>query len=189
MLAQTYRLPYRLIFLGLVGLLLLGCGSAPEVELPASSQPMQLQSSAFDPEETIPQTYTCDGQDLSPPLSWDAPPEGTQSLALIADDPDAPSGTFVHWIIFNLAADVRSLPEAVPPDNTLPSGGIQGKNGFGNIGFGGPCPPSGTHRYFFKLYALDTELDLGSGASKPDVVKAIDGHILGHAELMGTYSR
>lgn len=175
--------------MGLVGLLLCGCGSAPDAELPESLPPMQLQSSAFKATGTIPQKYTCEGQDVSPPLSWDAPPEGTQSLALIADDPDAPSGTFVHWVVYNLPASARSLPEAVPTSSTLSPGGVQGQNNFGNVGFGGPCPPSGTHRYFFKLYALDTELDLQAGASKADVVEAMAGHIVGHAELMGTYSR
>lgn len=183
------RFRYRLILTGLIGLLLYGCGRAAEVELPASLQPMQLQSSAFAAEDAIPQRYTCDGQDVSPPLSWDAPPERTQSLALIVDDSDAPSGTFVHWIVFNLPADVRSLAEALPTNNTLSQGGIQGQNDFGNIGFGGPCPPRGTHRYFFKLYALDRQLELGSGASKTEVVNAINGHVLGYAELIGTYSR
>lgn len=184
------RLRSSLVLIGLIGLLLLGCGGAPDVEIPETSQPMQLQSAAFSAESTIPQKYTCDGQDMSPPLSWDAPPEGTQSLTLMADDPDAPSSsTFTHWLVYNLPPDVRSLPEDIPEKDTLSSGAVQGKNDFGHIGFGGPCPPNGTHRYFFKLYALDTTLDLQPGASKEEVVTAMNGHILGQAELMGTYSR
>lgn len=182
-------LRYHLALIGLVGLLPMGCGNSIHVELPETSQPMQIQSSVFEAEGTIPPKYTCDGQNVSPPLSWDDPPAETQSLALIADDPDAPSGTFVHWIIFNMPADVRSLSEGLPTGNTLASGGLQGQNDFGQIGFGGPCPPNGTHRYFFKLYALDTDLDLQPGASKADVVTALNGHIIGHAELIGTYSR
>jgi Raf kinase inhibitor-like YbhB/YbcL family protein len=150
---------------------------------------MKLESQAFQAESLIPKKYTCDGDDISPPLSWGTPPDGTQSLALIADDPDAPGQTFVHWVAYNLPSDRRELPEGVPNGESLPNGGIQGKSDFGKLGYGGPCPPGGTHRYFFKLYALDTSLDLQPGASKADVERAIDGHVLTLAELMGRYSR
>ena len=149
----------------------------------------ELTSSAFGPGEPIPRTYTCDGDDISPPLEWGDPPAGTQSFALISDDPDAPVGIWVHWVLYNLPAETRSLPEAVPADAELPGGGLHGKSSWRRLGYGGPCPPSGTHRYFFMLYALDTVLDLKAGASKKQVLEAMAGHILAETELMGVYSR
>ncbi len=150
----------------------------------------ELRSGALGQGETIPQAYTCDGPDRSPPLSWDDPPVGTQSLALIVDDPDAPAKTWVHWVLYDLPADVRQLPEGLPADETLAGGGSQGKNNFGNLGYGGPCPPKGKpHRYFFRLYALDTRLDLAPGASKKELLDAMAGHVIGQAELMGGYER
>ena len=149
----------------------------------------ELTSPAFAAGEPIPPRYTCDGDDVSPPLAWSDPPPGTQSLALICDDPDAPVGTWVHWVLYDLPADARELPEAVPADAELPGGGRQGNNSWPRLGYGGPCPPSGSHRYFFKLYALDTVLDLDAGASKKQVLGAMEGHVLAEAELMGVYSR
>ncbi len=137
----------------------------------------------------IPPHYTCDGDDVSPPLSWSGIPEGTKSLALIADDPDAPRGTWVHWVLYNLPPDLSDLPEDVRRDRELPNGARQGTNDFQRIGYGGPCPPGGRHRYFFKLYALDTVLDLDPGATKEQLLRAMDGHVLAEAEVMGTYSR
>lgn len=148
-----------------------------------------LTSSAFKEGEMIPMKYTCDGADVSPPLAWSDPPEGTGSFALISDDPDAPVGTWVHWVMYNIPADVSELPEGVPADKELKSGAVQGVNDFRKFGYGGPCPPGGTHRYFFKLYALGTELNLNPGATKADVEEAVRGHILGEARLMGRYSR
>jgi Raf kinase inhibitor-like YbhB/YbcL family protein len=150
---------------------------------------LDVTSSAFEEGGAIPARYTCDGLDVSPPLSWGSVPDGTRSLALIADDPDAPGRTFVHWVIYNLPPDTQRLPEDVPNRQTLPGGAAQGVNGVGGAGYTGPCPPSGTHRYFFKLYALDTELDLGGGATKEDLVGAMEGHILAEGRLMGTYRR
>lgn len=150
---------------------------------------MTLTSSAFTHGAMIPKDYTCDGKDISPPLSWSDPPEKTQSFALIMDDPDAPMGTWVHWVIYNIPATARGLPEGVPKDADLPDGSRQGRNSWRRIGYGGPCPPSGTHRYFFKLYALDTVLTLASGATKDELLKAMEGHILAQAEFMGRYSR
>lgn len=150
---------------------------------------IKITSSAFAEDGLIPPKYTCDGSDISPPLQWEAMPEGTKSIALICDDPDAPSGTFVHWVIFGLSAETRELEENIPPDETLPNGAKQGTSDFGRIGYGGPCPPSGTHRYFFKIYALDTELDLAAGARKPQLLKAMEGHILGQGQLIGKYKR
>lgn len=155
----------------------------------AEATPLELTSTAFVPAEPIPPRYTCAGDDVSPPLQWSAPPDGTQSFALIADDPDAPGRTWVHWVLFNLPAGTRDLPEAVPPDADLSGGGRHGNNSWKRLGYGGPCPPSGTHRYFFKLFALDTVLDLDAGASKDDVLQAMQGHVLAQTELMGTYTR
>ena len=150
---------------------------------------IKITSSAFAEGGMIPSKYTCDGADVSPPLQWDAVPEGTKSIALISDDPDAPMGTWVHWVLFNLPAQTRELPENVPPDETLPNGAKQGITDFGRVGYGGPCPPSGTHRYFFKIYALDTELQIDTGAGKRGLLKAMEGHILGQGQLMGKYKR
>ena len=150
---------------------------------------IQVTSSAFEDGGVIPAKYTCDGEDISPPLQWDAVPEGTKSIALICDDPDAPIGTFVHWVLFNLPADTKELAEGIPKGTTLPNGAQQGTSDFGRIGYGGPCPPSGTHRYFFRIYALDTQLDLAPGARKPDLLNAMQGHILAQGQLMGKYKR
>jgi Raf kinase inhibitor-like YbhB/YbcL family protein len=150
---------------------------------------IKITSSAFEEGGLIPAKYTCDGADISPPLQWDAVPEGTKSIALISDDPDAPVGTWVHWVLFNLPAETRELAENTPADRTLPNGAGQGTSDFGRIGYGGPCPPSGTHRYFFKIYALDVELDLAAGARKAALLKAMEGHIIGQGQLIGKYKR
>ncbi len=150
----------------------------------------QIVSPAFSAGGTIPKKFTCDGHDDSPQSTWTDPPVKTQSFALIMDDPDAPVGTWVHWVIFDLPANARELPESVPKQEQLPSGARQGRNDFGKIGYGGPCPPPGKpHRYFFKLYALDTKLGLKAGARKSDVERAMQAHILAQAELMGRYGR
>jgi Raf kinase inhibitor-like YbhB/YbcL family protein len=150
---------------------------------------INVTSAAFEEGGAIPTRYTCDGPDVSPPLSWSPVPDGARSLALIADDPDAPGGTFVHGVIYNLPPDTRRLPEDVPNRETQPSGARQGVNGAGSVGYMGPCPPSGAHRYFFKVYALDTELDLGGRATKEDLVSIMEGHVLALGHLMGTYRR
>lgn len=150
---------------------------------------MQLTSSAFQSGGQIPREHTCDGADASPPLSWNGAPDNTKSYALTCDDPDAPRGTWVHWVIFNLPPQTRELPSGVSSDRA-PGGALQGRNDFKNQGYGGPCPPPGKpHRYFFKLYALDTKLNLRAGATKNDVESAMKGHILAEAQLMGTYGR
>ncbi len=151
---------------------------------------LELTSTAFQQGETIPKQYTGDGVDQSPPLRWSEPPTGTKSIALICDDPDAPRGTWVHWVLFNLPPQTRQLEESVPTTATLGNGAKQGKNDFGNIGYGGPAPPKGkAHRYFFKLYALDIVLDLPTGATKAQLEAAMKGHILAEGQLMGTYKR
>jgi Raf kinase inhibitor-like YbhB/YbcL family protein len=151
---------------------------------------MQIQSSAFEEGATIPKKHTCEGEDVSPALSWSAPPSGTKSLVLICDDPDAPVGTWVHWVLFGLSPDTVELPEGVPSDGEVLGGAKHGRNDFGNLGYGGPCPPPGpAHRYFFKIYAVDTEPMLNVGATKADVMQAIEGHILAEGQLMGLYGR
>lgn len=149
-----------------------------------------ISSQSFQKGGDIPKKYTCDGADVSPVLQWTSPPAGTQSFALIADDPDAPVGTWTHWVLYDLPPESTSLLEGVAKVDELPTGGRQGRNDFRKIGYGGPCPPSGKpHRYFFKLYALDKKLNLKPGASKQEVEQAMQGHILGQAELMGKYQR
>jgi len=151
---------------------------------------LSVSSTAFQEGESIPDKYTCQGQDVSPPIAWGEPPAGTQSLALITDDLDAPLGVFTHWVIFNIPPASRELTEAVPAQPRLPSGALQGKNNFDKIGYGGPCPPSGSpHRYQFTIYALDSPLDLKEGASKNEVLDALQGHMLARGKLIGTYQR
>jgi Raf kinase inhibitor-like YbhB/YbcL family protein len=150
---------------------------------------MELKSPAFTAGGTIPKKYTCDGPDVSPPLSWSDVPAGAKSLTLIADDPDAPMGTWVHWVAWNIPPNARGLEEGMPKKDSLPNGMKQGTTDFRSIGYGGPCPPSGTHRYFFKLYALDTTLNLPPSTTKKDLEKAMQGHLLQQGELMGKYAR
>lgn len=150
----------------------------------------QISATAFSAGESIPRKFTCDGSDVSPALNWTDPPAATLSFALIMDDPDAPVGTWVHWVLYDLPPGARDLPENVAKQEQLPTGARQGRNDFRKIGYGGPCPPPGKpHRYFFKLYALDTKLDLKSGASKADAERTMQGHILAQSQLIGRYSR
>lgn len=147
-------------------------------------------SPSFPNNGKIPKKFTCDGADVSPELTWTTPPPGTQSFTLIVEDPDAPGGTWSHWVLFNLPAHITTLPEGILKGAEVFGGGRQGRNDFRKTGYGGPCPPPGKcHRYFFKLYALDTMLNLKPGAGKQDVAQAMQGHVLAKAELMGTYQR
>jgi Raf kinase inhibitor-like YbhB/YbcL family protein len=148
-----------------------------------------ITSSAFSEGQAIPNRYTCDGPDVSPDLAWSGVPETAASLALICDDPDAPMGMWVHWVLFNIPADADGLSAEIPSDAILENGARHGKNDFGKLGYGGPCPPGGTHRYFFKLYALDTQVELDSGSTKDQLLEAMEGHILAEGQLMGIYSR
>ena len=150
---------------------------------------LDLRSPAFSEGSRIPSKYTCDGKDASPPLSWTGIPAGGKSLALTCDDPDAPAGLWVHWVVFDLPPSATGLPEGVAATPEISGGGRQGKNDFRKIGYGGPCPPSGTHRYVFTLYAVDRTLGLPAGATRQDLLAAIKNHTLGEATLTGTYSR
>jgi len=150
---------------------------------------MEIKSTSFHEGGMIPKVYTCDDINISPSLEWSSAPDGAKSFTLICDDPDAPSGTFVHWVYYDIPANITMLPEGVKPDRNPAAGGTQGRNDFRKIGYGGPCPPGGTHRYFFKLYALDKVLDLEPGATKQQVMEAMRGHILSESEFMGKYSR
>ncbi len=150
---------------------------------------MKLTSSAFSDGAMIPVRYTCSGDDSSPPLGWSDIPADAKSLALIADDPDAPIGTWVHWVVFNLPVTAAGLPQGIKDEKQIPGGSTQGTNSWRRIGYGGPCPPSGTHRYFFKLYALDTTLSLGNNATVKDLQAAMKGHILAETQLMGRFKR
>jgi hypothetical protein len=171
----------RLVLLIVIMTIALGGGTAMGFE---------LRSPAFDLSGVIPRKHTCDGPDLSPALEWTAVPKGTRALALICDDPDAPMGAWVHWVLYNLPEDLTGLPEGVPATETIEQGASQGINDFGKVGYGGPCPPPGKpHRYFFRLYALDERITLSPGARKRDLERAMKGHILGEAELMGKYGR
>lgn len=145
---------------------------------------MKVQSPVFNHNENIPAKYTCDGENINPPLLISDASENAQSLVLVVDDPDAPAGTFVHWTIWNINPKTTEIPE-----NTVPIGAVEGTTSYNKPGFGGPCPPAGSHRYFFKLYALNSVLDLPASASKEDLEKAMEGHILEQAELIGLYER
>jgi len=188
----------RLVALSLLATTaLIGC-SRESQPVPAnmSAQPaqqqqaqMKVESAAIKEGQPIPRQYTCDGINISPPLEWSGVPKSAKTIAIVADDPDAPAGTWVHWVLYNLPAENIGLVENVPATDNLKAGGFQGKNDFGKPGYGGPCPPSGTHRYFFKVYAVDAELPLKAGASKADLETAMQGHIVAQAQLMGTYQR
>lgn len=148
---------------------------------------LKLTSAAFREGGRIPDKYSKSGGNISPPLAWSGVPAKTKSLALVVDDPDAPSGTFVHWVVYGIPANMEEFPENVPPKPQLPRGIRQGRNDFGDVGYGGPQPPSGIHRYFFHLYALDDEIHLPAGADRKDLEKTMRGHLLEEARLMGTF--
>lgn len=176
---------------------LIGCARRPPQPVPPpppteSTISWSLTSTAFSSEGQIPSKYTCDGEDISPPLSWSKPPAGTVELALVCNDPDAPVGNWIHWVLYGLPPDQQSLPEGVPTSETLADlgGAKQGLTDFKKVGYGGPCPPTGpAHHYHFRLYALDAHIDLASRATEAQLTRAMQGHILAQAELVGLYSR
>jgi Raf kinase inhibitor-like YbhB/YbcL family protein len=184
------RVALWMMLLAITAAGLINCSPGDSALPDEGEMTLSLSSSVFQDGDSIPTKYTCDGQDVSPPLAWREPPAGTQSFVLIMDDPDAPGGVFTHWLVFKLPADSRELAEAVPPQNELANGALQGKNDFGKIGYSGPCPPSGaTHHYRFTIYALDQPLDLMAGVSRKQVLDAITGHILAWGQLIGMYQR
>jgi Raf kinase inhibitor-like YbhB/YbcL family protein len=185
----------KYFYLLIVLLLLSACAPATAEPTSTSVPPtateapsLEISSPAFAEGEAIPVSFSCDGEDTSPALIWSEPPAGTQSFVLIMDDPDA-GGTWVHWVVYNLPASSRGLNAAIPVDTEIDGGGLQGRNSSRINGYQGPCPPSGTHRYFFKLFALDTTLDLPAGAHVVEVTTKMKDHILAAAELMGNFSR
>ena len=191
MIYATRRLMYatRMRWTWWMGLLVLLMVSGEVCAAREGRKSFRLTSVTFHEGEGIPSDYTCEGADVSPPLTWSKPPEGTKSFVLISEDPDAPMGTWVHWVVYNLPASTQTLPEAFPIDGRLSDGTCQGTTSFGRTGYGGPCPPSGTHRYIFTLYALDTVLSLTPGVMKAQLEEAMHGHVLGETHLMGTYRR
>jgi Raf kinase inhibitor-like YbhB/YbcL family protein len=180
---------YLLVSLGCLCLLQHIIGEVYAKTKGGANMAITITSAAFSEGGMIPREYTCDGRDISPPLAWTGAPEGTRSLAIICDDPDAPVGTWVHWVLFNIPATANGLPQSMPPDKLLEDGSRHGINDFRKFGYGGPCPPGGTHRYYFKIYALDTELTEGLGLTKAELLKAMKGHILAEGQLMGRYKR
>ena len=171
---------------------LAGLWAACDANYESSPAPMSIQitSAGFADGQPVPAKYTCDGSDVSPPLQWTNVPANTKSLVLIADDPDAPVGTWVHWVLYDLPANTNALPENVTKAETLTGNAKQGLNDFRRIGYSGPCPPAGKpHRYFFKIYALDTMPHLKPGLTKKELLKATNGHVLAEGQLMGTYQR
>jgi Raf kinase inhibitor-like YbhB/YbcL family protein len=166
------------------------CAKSMNTQETRARQPFQLSSPAFQPGAAIPQQYSCQGADISPALHWGDAPLGTASFAIVVDDPDAPVGNWLHWTIWNIRAGAHDLAENVPKQEQLTDGSRQGRNDFRKIGYNGPCPPAGkTHRYFFRLYALDKTLDLAPGAARADLDAAMQGHVLGKSEYMGTFKR
>ncbi len=183
---------WKTLYVGIVLILFCSCQSNSQVSSQNDNKKqvkIQVTSPAFEEGGMIPKKYTCDDENVSPPLAWTNVPKDTKSLALICDDPDAPMGTWVHWVIFNLPSDTKELMENIPVQKNLLNGTQQGKNDFGNTGYGGPCPPSGTHRYYFKIYALDIVLTQEAGITKAELLKAMNGHILAEGQIMGKYKK
>lgn len=180
----TILLIILIIVLIFIGLFLFFQKEFKTEQIIIKNKNMKIESPVFQNNQQIPSKYTCDGENVNPPLQFLDIPEATKSLVLIVDDPDAPGGVFVHWVVFNIDPEIRSIAE-----NSVPDGVIEGMTSFGNKGYGGPCPPFGTHRYFFKLYALDKKLDLNENASKKEIETAMASHVLAQAELIGLYQR
>jgi hypothetical protein len=186
-----------LMAVALFSLAVMGCATRPQptAQSPIANPPkedkleIKLTSTAFKEGAPIPRVYTCDGINVSPPLEWSGVPTTAKTLAIVCDDLDAPGGMWVHWVLYNLPAENIGLVENLPATEKLAAGGFQGANDFQKIGYGGPCPPSGIHHYYFKIYALDSELPLKAGATKAELLKAMEGHIVLQGQLMGTYKR
>jgi hypothetical protein len=185
---------YMPFLTGLILLIISGCANPTEPPQPEAvrviPESIQITSTSFGHGDKIPTIFTCDGEDISPALTWQNIPDGTRSLVLIVRDPDAPAGEWVHWLLYDIPSNVDSLPEAIPTEEIIPGIGTQGSNDFGLLGYGGPCPPgSNPHRYFFNLYAIDTMLELKPGIKIQELNDAMQGHQLARGEMMGTYGR
>lgn len=190
MIAQIPNNRRALVAIGL-GMIAAISGFAQAEEEPSGqlASEFKIESSAFKEGESIPSRHTCDGEDVSPEFAWKGVPEGTQSFAMIFDDPKTAIGVWVHWVIYNIPGDAVGLPEAIPAEEVLENGTVQGKSSWGKIGFRGSCPPTGEHTYHFKLYALDARLDLPPGATKKELLEAMEGHTLDKTQLTGRYER
>jgi len=161
-----------------------------EESMAVKTEEIRVSSEAFDNRQAVPRKYTGQGKDISPPLNWESGPKGTETFAIIVDDPDAPGKTWVHWVVYNIPGDVTSLPEGASPGGQLPGEALEGRTDFGKNQYGGPMPPGGeSHRYYFKVYALDSAVDLGEGATKQELLDAMDGHVLANGQLVGTYKK
>ena len=195
-------MPHKILLITILFIFLAGCGKKDETKTTETrtkqisseinqdtTMGLKINSSAFDAGGMIPGKYTCDAENISPPLSWSGAPAETKSYALICDDPDAPAGTWVHWVVYNIPEKTNGLTENIQNNKKLTDGTLQGTNDFGKTGYGGPCPPSGTHRYFFKLYALDALLNIQGIVTKSILLESMKGHILAQGELIGKYSR
>lgn len=170
-------------------LFLAACIFSGKVSGEGAMEKIDVRSSAFGEGERIPSDFTCEGADMSPPVEWSGVPAHAKSLAILVDDPDATAGDWVHWLAYDLPPSLTQLPAGIPEGGRLSIGGSQGRSDFGSLGYGGPCPPSGTHRYFFKVYALDAVLHLKPGATKKELLEAMQGHVLAEGRLTGTYER
>ena len=177
----------KLIFIIIFSAVL--CTAQVETKHVGDKMEIKITSGAFNEGEFIPKKYTCDGVNISPPLDWSGIPDNTKSIALICDDPDAPMGTWVHWVIFNIPPSINKLKENIPAVKVLEDGTIQGINDFRKTGYGGPCPPGGTHRYYFKIYALDKKLSITSSTTKKDLEQSMREHIVAEGKIVGKYSR
>lgn len=178
-----------IFYLCLISFLNLHFQIISQTKIGAKNMAIKIESPAFKYGDFIPSIYTCDGANISPPLKWEGIPEGTKSIALICDDPDAPIGDWVHWVLYNIPPETKELKENIPPEKILKDNSIHGLNDWKKYGYGGPCPPSGVHRYYFKIFALDIKLNLGPGATKKQLLDAMKGHIISQGELMGKYQR
>jgi Raf kinase inhibitor-like YbhB/YbcL family protein len=185
----------KIIYLLLISLLVFNCGHKEETKSVTNktkqekTMELKITSTAFEDGDMIPKNYTCDGDNVSPELSWSGAPAETKSFSIICDDPDAPVRIWVHWVVYNIPGNSKGIAEAVSTDKKLNNGTLQGLNDFGMTGYGGPCPPRGTHRYFFKVYALDTALTIQEDVTKDVLLASMEGHVLAEGELMGRYSR
>ena len=190
---SRWRMGWAVTGLVLLATLLFACGDEGVELVPGTPNgshivSLPLTSPAFANGEMIPAKYTRDGDDISPPLQWGRPPEGTKTFALVVDDPDASGGIWIHWLVFNLPGESRGLSEGLIPPNGLPPGAVHGQNSWGDTEYAGPNPPSGTHHYYIRVYALDAVLGLEPGVESGELVRAMEGHVLGYGELMGIYS-